>query len=356
MAMSQVTIEANESAKVAGLRYVNDGEAGIRRWRRGTGFVYVAPDGRRVRDERTLRRIRSLVIPPAWTDVWICSSERGHLQATGRDAKGRKQYRYHPAWRAVRDETKFERLVAFGDALPRLRARVMADLATTGLPREKVLATVVRLLDLTLIRVGNDEYARKNHSYGLTTLRDTHVDVTGARIHFHFRGKSGKQHAVEIEDKTLAKIVRRCQEIEGHELFQYVDEEGRSHVVESGHVNEYLRAVTGLDFTAKDFRTWAGTVLAAAALAGPRQIPNERRAKERVVTAIRSVAARLGNTPAVCRKSYIHPAVLETFLDEDRIDPRTRARPTRGLDRDEARVLALLRRHAKRSTELRASA
>ena len=356
MAMSNVAIEATESAKAAGLRYVSDGELGIRRWRHGSGFIYVAPNGTRVRDERTLRRIRSLVIPPAWTDVWICTTDRGHVQATGRDAKRRKQYRYHADWRTVRDETKFAGLVAFGEALPGLRSRVADDLTVPGMPRSKILATVVRLLDRTLIRVGNDEYAQKNHSYGLTTLRDNHVDVKGAHIRFHFRGKSGKEHAVEIEDKALAKIVRRCQEIEGHELFQYIDEDGHRSVVESGDVNEYLRAVTGLDFTAKDFRTWAGTVLAASALAGVRQTQAEKRTKQCIVDAIRGVAARLGNTPSVCRKSYVHPAVLETFLEKSHLPARRRPPPERGLDHDEKAVLALLRRHAKRQTETRASA
>jgi DNA topoisomerase-1 len=355
MAMGNIAPAALESAKAAGLRYVNAGERGIRRWRHGRGFVYVDANGKRVRDAATVARIRRLAIPPAWTDVWICSTERGHVQATGRDAKGRKQYRYHAEWRTTRDETKFDRLIEFGDVLPTIRSRVAADLARTGLPREKVLATVVRLLDVTLIRVGNDEYARKNRSYGLTTLRDNHVDVRGARIRFHFRGKAGKEHSVEVEDPKLAAIVRRCQHIPGHELFHYVDESGETHVVESGDVNEYLRAVARSDFTAKDFRTWAGTVLAASLLSRRGAIASGRQAKQQVVASIREVAEKLGNTPTVCRKSYIHPVVIDRFLAPSaRIRPR-KATSRRGLTRDECELLAMLQRHA-RGAALRASA
>jgi DNA topoisomerase-1 len=348
MAMSDLAAAAAlESARTAGLRYVNDGEPGIRRWKHGKGFFYVDAKGKRVRDLATLRRIRSIVIPPAWTDVWICSNERGHIQATGRDAKGRKQYRYHANWRIVRDETKFERMVAFGETLRALRPRIEAEIAKPGLSREKVLATVVRLLDLTLIRVGNDEYARKNASYGLTTLREEHVDVRGARLRFHFRGKSGKEHFVELEDRTLAKIVRRCQDIPGHELFQYVDEEGQPRVVESGDVNDYLRQVSGQDFTAKDFRTWAGTVLAATALAKCPECTSERQAKQQLVSVVRGVADKLGNTPAVCRKSYIHPAVVDSFLHAPK-RPRVRRKAKgTGLDANEEEVLAFLRRYAR---------
>jgi DNA topoisomerase I len=357
MGMSNIVPEAIAAARAAGLRYVNDGDRGIRRWRHGKGFVYVDATGKRVRDAATLRRIRDLVVPPAWTDVWICSNERGHLQATGRDTKGRKQYRYHTEWRSVRDETKFERMIEFGEVLPRIRARVEADLARAGLPREKVLATVVRLLDVTLIRVGNDEYAKKNRSYGLTTLREDHVDVRGARIRFHFRGKAGKKHFIEVEDPKLARIVRRCQDIPGHELFHYVDEDGQPRVVESGDVNEYLRDISGCDFTAKDFRTWAGTVLAASALSRCADFSSEREAKRLVVGAIRSVAERLGNTPAVCRKSYIHPVVVESFIYPAReVRVRRKIRHASGLHVGEAEVLALLRRHAKRGVHMRASA
>ncbi len=346
MAMPNLAPDGLVSARTAGLRYVNDGEPGIVRVRRGKGFVYFDPNGKRVTQRETLERIRRIVIPPAWTHVWICTSPKGHIQATGRDAKGRKQYKYHADWRAVRDETKFERMVGFAEALPALRAKVDAELAAPGLPREKVLATVVRLLDLTHIRVGNDEYARKNGSYGLTTLRENHVDVSGPRIRFHFRGKSGKKHFIEVEDQKLAKIVRRCQEIPGHELFHYLEPEGRPRVVESTDVNAYLRELTGRDFTAKDFRTWAGTVLAGEALACSEPVTSSRQAKQRIVGAIRSVAERLGNTPAVCKKSYVHPAILDPSLYQVARSPRARAKRIRGLTANEIDVLAILRRHA----------
>jgi DNA topoisomerase-1 len=339
--------EGPAAAEAAGLRYVSDRQPGIRRQRRGGGFRYVGPRGAVVDEEETLRRIRALVIPPAWTDVWISPDARAHLQATGRDARGRKQYRYHPEWTAVRDETKFERMIAFGEALPAIRARVDADLALPGMPREKVLATVVRLLDRTLIRVGNDEYARQNHSYGLTTLRDNHVDVDGSHIRFHFRGKSGKVHRIDLQDKRLAKIVRRCQEIPGHELFHYIDADGNTHLVESGDVNDYLRDISGEDFTAKHFRTWAGSVLAASALSAGRPWSSQTQAKKQLVSAIRGVADKLGNTPAVCRKCYIHPIVIDGFLRQ-RGSRRARSRmaPVAGLDADEIRLLSTLRRQA----------
>ncbi len=302
------------SAKAAGLHYVNDQGPGIRRKRRGRGFVYVDSRGKLVRDAATLGRIRSLVIPPAWTDVWICPRPDGHLQATGRDAKKRKQYRYHPRWAEVRDETKFDRMLSFGEVLPVIRAQLERDLGLPGLPRAKVLATVVRLLDRTLIRIGNGEYARKNDSYGLTTLREEHVDVSGARIRFHFRGKAGKEHYLELKDERSAKIVRRCQSIPGHELFQYLDEEGKPCVVESSDVNEYLRSITGDEFTAKDFRTWAGTVLAVTELRECVPCTSKTQEKKQLVAAIRAVAERLGNTPTVCRKCYVHPVVVEAFL------------------------------------------
>ena len=339
--MANIAPAAVESAKAAGLRYVNAGERGIRRWKHGRGFVYVDADGKRLRDATTLARIRRLAIPPAWNDVWICSTERGHIQATGRDAKGRKQYRYHAEWRDARDETKFERMIGFGEALPRARARVAADLKAPGLPRDKVLATVVRLLDLTLIRVGNDEYAKKNRSYGLTTMREHHVDVRGSRISFRFRGKSGKEHFIEVEDPKLAAIVRRCQEIPGYELFRYIDEEGVPRLVESGDVNEYLRAITSCDFTAKDFRTWAGTVLAASLLAECPPFASERQGKRHLVDVVRRVADKLGNTPTVCRKSYIHPAVVDDFFARPK---RAHVRARGGRRDPEAEVLALLKR------------
>lgn len=309
-----VVTDPVESAKEAGLRYVTDAKPGIARKRAGKGFRYVGPDGKTVRDAETLRRIRSLVIPPAWKDVWITTDPRGHLQATGRDARGRKQSRYHPRWRAVRDETKYERMLLFGTALRRIRERVEEHLRLPGLPREKVLATVVRLMDSTLIRVGNDEYAKENHSYGLTTMRRKHVTVNGSTLIFRFRGKSGVLHEVGVQDRRLARIVRQCQELPGHELFEYLDAEGQRHTIDSTDVNEYLREVSGGDFTAKDFRTWAGTVLASMALRRFEEFESERQAKKNVVAAIKDVARRLGNTPAVCRKCYVHPGVLECYM------------------------------------------
>jgi DNA topoisomerase-1 len=319
-----------EAAREAGLRYTSDADAGIKRQRRGKGFRYTGPDGLPVRDEATLARIRSLALPPAWRDVWICTRPDGHLQATGHDAKGRKQYRYHPRWRETRDASKFGRMVAFGEALPRIRERVEADLARPGLPREKVLATVVRLLELTLIRVGNDEYARENGSYGLTTLRCRHASVNGSAIRFAFRGKSGVRHAIDVRNPRLARIVRRCQELPGQELFRYLDDDGQPRTVDSADVNAYLRDAAGDDFTAKDFRTWAGTVLAARALRdlGPFADPAE--VKSNVVRAIEVVAAKLRNTPAVCRSSYVHPAVLASYAHGRLLE-------------DEAAVLAALR-------------
>ena len=334
------------AADAAGLRYVSDGAPGLRRVRSGRGFRYVSADGRPVREKETLRRIRSLVIPPAWRDVWICPSPQGHIQAVGRDARGRKQYRYHPRWRVVRDEAKYERLVAFAHRLPPLRARVDADLRRAGLPREKVLAAIVRLLETTLIRVGNDEYARHNRSYGLTTLKDRHADVSRGRIAFRFRGKAGKAHTIRLDDPRLARIVKRCQDLPGEELFQYLDEDGSVCDVESGDVNDYLRAITAQDFTAKDFRTWAGTVLAAWALAGRRTFTTQAQARTNVRRAVEEVADRLGNTVAVCRKCYVHPAVFASYLDGTLAralrGPSEREPPRRGLSRRERAVLALL--------------
>ena len=304
----------HQSAADAGLRYVSDTGPGIRRKRSGAGFTYVGPDGKRITDEKTLERIRKLAIPPAYTDVWICPSPTGHLQATGRDARGRKQYRYHPKWRQARDETKFGRMVAFSEVLPKIRARVEADLGRPGLPREKVLATVVRLLECTNIRVGNDEYARTNGSYGLTTLRDKHVEVSGGSLRFSFRGKSGKTHEVELSDRRLARIVRRCRDVPGEELFQYLDDDGNRQTIDSGDVNDYLREISGQEFTAKYFRTWAGTMLAVAELRALGPMATEREAKSAIVRAIDRVATQLNNTRAVCRKYYIHPTVFETYL------------------------------------------
>jgi DNA topoisomerase-1 len=306
---------APEAATAAGLHYVSDRTPGIRRQKSGKSFVYSHPDGRRLRDAKTLARIRSLVIPPAWTDVWICPSPRGHIQAVGRDARGRKQYRYHPRWRATRDEAKYGRLVAFGRTLARIRARVDADLARAGLSREKVLAAVVRLLERTLIRVGNEEYARANRSFGLTTLRSHHVDVAGPRIRFQFRGKSGKQHEIGIEDRELSRIVRRCQELPGQELFQYLDPSGHRRSVKSEDVNRYLRSITGQPFTAKDFRTWGGTVRAAFSLAQHEPVTVLSKARKNVVRTIEEISLRLGNTPSISRKCYVHPAVVDSYME-----------------------------------------
>ena len=303
------------AAKSAGLRYVNDGDAGIRRIRAGRDFHYENARGRRITDADTLGRIRRLAIPPAWTDVWICPDARGHIQATGRDARGRKQYRYHADWRTTRDETKYERMLAFARALPRIRRRVARDLRRRGLGREKVLATMVRLLETTLVRVGNEEYARDNGSIGLSTMRDRHVKVQRGTLEFHFKGKSGKEHHIALHDPHLATIVRRVQDLPGQELFQYVDSDGRRQDVKSDDVNEYLRAVAGAEFSAKDFRTWAGTVLAAIALREVRNFATKAEAKQNLVAAIERVARRLGNTPAVCRRCYIHPVLLDAYLE-----------------------------------------
>jgi DNA topoisomerase I len=306
-------IEPERSARAAGLRYVTDERAGITRRRRGRGFQYIAADGRTIADRAERARIDSLAIPPAWTDVWICPSPNGHIQATGRDARGRKQYRYHPRWREVRDETKYHRLAAFARALPRIRRRVDRDMRRRALSRERVVATVVRLLDETTIRVGNDEYVRENRSFGLTTLRERHVEVAGDRIRFRFRGKGGKVHDVDVEDSRVARVIRRCEELPGQDLFQYVDDDGEPVDVTSDDVNDYIQDAAGGDFTAKDFRTWTGTVLAAWTLdelGGTDGAP-----KKQLVSAIESVAKELGNMPAVCRACYVHPEVMDAHLD-----------------------------------------
>jgi len=304
------------SARAAGLRYVNGNVEGFGRRRKGKRtFAYFDADGRAITDADIIARIRSLAIPPAWRDVWICPFENGHLQATGTDARGRKQYRYHPRFRQVRDRTKYEHMIDFAQALPAIRRRVEADLSQPGLPRDKVLAAVVRLMEATLIRVGNEEYARENHSYGLTTLLQKHVDVSGAHIHFEFRGKSGVEHEIDLDDARLAEIVRQCHELPGQELFQYLDEGGDWHDVNSGHVNDYLHEIAGEEFTAKDFRTWSGTVMAATALCGLEPFTTKAQAKKNIVRAVESVAHKLGNTKAVCRKCYVHPAVFDGYLD-----------------------------------------
>ena len=335
---------------------MTEGRPGLRRHRAGRGFVYRDAAGRRVRDGATLARIRALAIPPAWTEVWIAPSPHGHIQALGRDARGRKQYRYHARWREVRDATKYTRMLAFARALPRIRARLRTDLARPGLPRDKVLATVVRLLETTLIRVGNEAYARTNRSFGLTTMRDRHVRVRGATLRFHFRGKGGKEHAVDVRDPRLARIVRRCQDLPGQELFQYIDDDGRRQSLDSADVNAYLREIAGEEFTAKDFRTWAGTVLAALALAEVASFASKREARRNITRAVESVAARLGNTPTISRKCYVHPAVIEAYLDGVTLDAyRRRAERAivedlAGLDRTEAVVLGMLQQRLARAT------
>ncbi len=303
----------SETAADAGLKYVHDHDPGIRRVGEPGHFDYRAADGHLVRDEATLERIRQLAIPPAWTEVWICPGRRGHIQAVGRDARGRKQYRYHADWRAVSDAHKYHRMSAFGRALPKLRARVEADLARHGLPREKVLAAAVRLLEITLIRVGNDEYARANKSFGLTTMRKKHVTLNGAGAVFEFRGKSGKEHRTAFHDRRLARVLRRCEELPGQRLFQYVDEAGERRHVESQDVNAYIREAMGEDFSAKDFRTWAATLSAARALCMESAGEDHAPTKKTITTCVKAVAGLLGNTPTVCRASYIHPCVFEAY-------------------------------------------
>lgn len=365
-----MTTDPAGAARHAGLRHVDDSGPGLRRrisgktrGRRGVWvptFAIQDARGHAVRDAATLDRVRKLAIPPAWTDVWISPQPNGHLQATGRDARGRKQYRYHARWRDERDSTKYARLAAFGRALPALRRRIAADLRSPGLPRQKVLALVVRLLETTFIRVGNEEYARQNRSFGLTTLQDRHVDVHAGDVTFHFRGKSGVFHRITVHDQRLASIVRRCRDLPGHELFQYLDEDGRPAAIDSADVNAYIHEMAGQAYTAKDFRTWAGTVLAALALngagkaagkapaktagsAGARQAPRKPTHKE-VVRAIEQVAGRLGNTPAVCRKCYIHPHVIASYLDGTLAPAMADVGGTGELRAAEAAVLALLRR------------
>ena len=344
-----------DAARLAGLIYVSDAAPGIVRRRKGAGFIYMGPDGKVVRDDETRARIAALVIPPAWEDVWICASPRGHLQAVGRDARGRKQYRYHEQFRQVRDEAKYGRMLQFVRALPRIRRRVRRDLAKPGLPREKVLAAVVRLLESTLIRVGNEEYARTNKHYGLTTIHNEHAKVAGSTIHFHFKGKSGVEHAIDLHDERLARIVRRCQELPGEDLFGYIDESGNPRDVKSDDVNEYLQEITGASFTAKDFRTWAGTVLAARALQEFEQVDSQAKRKKNVVHAIEAVARRLGNTKAVCRKCYIHPQIIDSYLDGTLVNAlREKAermlKPLHHLHPEEAAVLVLLTRRLARDS------
>jgi DNA topoisomerase-1 len=346
---AQTIVDPRDAAESAGLRYVSDTRPGIRRRRSGKGFSYARADGSRVTEADILRRIKSLAIPPAWTDVWICPSADGHIQATGRDAKGRKQYRYHARFREVRESTKYEHVVEFAEALPAIRAKVREHMALRGLPREKVLATVVHLLETTLIRVGNDDYAKENNSYGLTTLKTRHVAVDGNEVRFRFTGKSGKQWSLSVRDRRIAKIIRACQELPGQELLQYLDDEGKPRDVTSSDVNAYLKEVTGKDITAKDFRTWAGTVLAAMALNEVKSFDSAAQAKRNLRAAIENVAGRLGNTPTICRKCYVHPEVLTSYLDGKlvlEIKAAVESELREDLDRlkpEEAAVLAMLR-------------
>jgi len=341
-----VPLEASV-ARQAGLLYVDDSQPGIHRRATSSGFAYRHADGSRVTDEATLARIRALAVPPAYRDVWICANARGHLQATGRDARGRKQYRYHPRWRSVRDEGKFERVVAFAEALPKLRRAVRRDLARPGLVREKVVAAVVSLLARTLIRVGNEEYARVNGSFGLTTLRSRHLQRRDGRFAFRFRGKSGKEHEITLGDARLARIARRCQQLPGQQLFQYIDEDGQARPLDSGLVNDYLREATGSDFTAKDFRTWGGTLAAMVLFA--RELQDHGAAAGRGIArrernVVEKVAALLGNTPAVCRKSYIHPEVLAAWRDGSLTMATLQVGSLRTLER---RALRWLRQRAR---------
>lgn len=336
-------IVSRDAARRAGLRYVNDRTPGFRRRPRGKNFTYSGVDGKIIEDATTLARIKKLAIPPAWRDVWICALSDGHLQATGRDARGRKQYRYHAEWRTMRTENNFSRMVAFGGALPKIRKQIEADLKLPGLPQAKVVAGVIKLLGATAIRIGNAEYARDNHSFGLTTMRRRHVEVSGQKIRFQFQGKSSKQHAVEFADRRIANMIRRCQELPGKELFNYLDEQGVARDVSSDHVNQYLRDASGKQFTAKDFRTWVGTVAASCVLSQLREEDSNGASKQHFDTAVKAVALHLGNTPAVCRKYYIHPGLADAHRDQSLFIAAPASR-RRGLNPAERAVLQLLKR------------
>ena len=338
------------AAKAAKLHYVTDRKPGITRKLEGDHFVFFNPDGSPLTDETEIARIRKLAIPPAYADVWICKDKNGHLQATGRDARGRKQYRYHPRWRVVRDEAKYGRMLVFGRVLPTIREQVARDLALPGLPRRRVIAAVVRLLEMTMMRIGNEEYARTNKSFGLTTLRNRHTKVKGSHITFDFRGKSGVEHHIDLQDRRLANVVKRCREVPGQDLFQFVDDAGEHHGISSDDVNEYLHEVSGEEISAKDFRTWAGTNLAAMALRELEVFDSDAKAKKNVVQAVEHVSKLLGNTPSVCRKCYIHPAIFDGYLDgslleglKDRADAALEGHDT-GLSAEEVAVTAFLAR------------
>lgn len=344
----ELITDPKKSAKKAGLIYIDHQGKGFRRVKRGKIFEYLDLKDKTIKNKKTLQRIHSLVLPPAWKEVWISPLANGHLQATGRDVRGRKQYKYHPEWRAFRDQTKYDRMLAFGKALPKIRARVKKDLALKGMPREKILATVVEVMQKTLIRIGNEEYAHKNHSYGLTTFRGKHVDIHGAEVTFHFKGKSGVKHNIELRDRRLAKIIQKCHDLPGHELFEYKDKKGNVHSIGSTQVNQYLKEISGEDFTAKDFRTWYGTVLAAEALAAFEEFDSQAQAKKNVLKAIESVAKKLGNTKAICKKCYIHPAIMDSYIDKTllknlKVEMKSIvSKPSSHLDPLEAAVIAFL--------------
>jgi DNA topoisomerase-1 len=356
-ATSENIVDPRDAAETAGLLYVSDEVPGIRRKKSGKGFTYLKPDGSKVADKPTLDRIRSLAIPPAYTDVWICANANGHIQATGRDAKGRKQYRYHPAFREVRESTKYEHMLEFARGLPAIRKAIDDHMSLRGLPREKVLATVVHLLENTLIRVGNADYVKQNKSYGLTTLRDPHVKVEGGELRFQFKGKSGKIWKLKVKDRRIARIVKACQDLPGQDLFQYLDDNGEQQSVTSADVNAYLKEITGRDITAKDFRTWAGTVLAALALAEFEEFDSEAKAKKNIRAAIEKVSGRLGNTPSICRKCYVHPEVFSSYLDgellleiKEEIETELRE-DLASLKPEEAAVLTLLQERLSREVK-----
>jgi len=361
-AATENVVDPRDAAETAGLTYVSDEVPGIRRRKSGKGFTYTKPDGTKVADKATLERIRSLAIPPAYTDVWICPKANGHIQATGRDAKGRMQYRYHPAFREVRESTKYEHMLEFARGLPAIRKTIDEHMSLRGLPREKVLATVVHLLENTLIRVGNSDYVKQNKSYGLTTLRDPHVKVDGGELRFQFKGKSGKTWKLQVKDRRIARIVKACQDLPGQDLFQYLDEEGERQSITSADVNAYLKEITGRDITAKDFRTWAGTVLAALALSEFEEFDNQAKAKKNIREAIEKVASRLGNTPSICRKCYVHPEVFACYLDggllldvKEKIETQLRE-DLASLKPEEAAVLSLLQERLAREVEKQAEA
>ena len=359
-ATTENVVDPRDAAETAGLSYVSDEAPGIRRRKSGKGFTYTRPDGAKVADKATLERIRSLAIPPAYTDVWICPRASGHIQATGRDAKGRKQYRYHPAFREVRESTKYEHMLEFARGLPAIRKTIDEHMSLRGLPREKVLATVVHLLENTLIRVGNSDYVKQNKSYGLTTLRDPHVKVEGGELRFQFKGKSGKTWKLQVKDRRIARIVKACQDLPGQDLFQYIDDDGEQLSITSADVNAYLKEITGREITAKDFRTWAGTVLAALALSEFEEFDNQAKAKKNIREAIEKVASRLGNTPSICRKCYVHPEVFACYLDggllldiKQQIETQLRE-DLSSLKPEEAAVLSLLQERLSREVEKQA--